>query len=367
MSHWRELKEHGIFDVPTIVFLGGDALSVQKVPGQQLNHLRYENTGVIKEPARRSLHSVRESTRDFLKGKFQASPGEEWVYKDFSDIWAKADEANRNTQWRIHSLFFLDSLIVYAHKAKNADICFDPLINVFESWAEHYIRNEPSTPMAWHDHATAMRQLRLLRAYVILRERGALTAAKHRMFLKLIAQHGSALSRESFFSGMNNHGLDQTIALYLSAKAVPELALSALFEEVALTRFHELIVQQFVPEEGVHVENSPEYQVSTSARFLQILEMFNDYEEEALSAELQSVLARSTEFTVSVMRPDGYLPIIGDSEYKQFNSELFTGVSEKRLSDNLLWLMKSGSRGEEPEPGFKLYPKSGYALYSGGA
>ena len=85
------------------------------------------------------------------------------------------------------------------------------------------------------------------------------------------------------------------------------------WQQIAIRRISSELTFAFT-DEGVHVENSPAYHVFVFKVFLGIIE---DYPEEMfgdLAEQFDQFSAKALSFITHILRPDGKLPPIGDTE-----------------------------------------------------
>ncbi len=207
---------------------------------------------------------------------------------------------SRNEQRRVFAFFFLSDLTnAYIatgdKKYVNSGINY---IRKFESELSDDIE------MMWHDETTARRLMSYLYFYV--NSNHALRSSDKNMMLKSMNLMARKMAYTDFWSGNNNHGYFQDNAVMRYANFVGD---SSMFR-IAANRAADYFLNNF-DEEGVHMENSPEY------HFV-LLEELKNYVDSISSNvsrynEIKRIYDRSYDFSNAVVMPNSYLPNLGDT------------------------------------------------------
>lgn len=186
---------------------------------------------------------------------------------------------------------------------------------IFQSWID-FINNEASgDEFFYHDHSLAYRSVALLKS---LKHGTTETIAE---IEKHIFEIGQLLVSPLEDNALSNHAFDQAIALFKIADYfTPSLNLEK-WKKVALRRIKRELEYSFTPD-GVHVENSPAYHhdmITNIHRSLKdVLRISND---ETIARHIKG-LNKTVPYLIWIIRPDGYLPTIGDSEEKMVSVDL---------------------------------------------
>src|SRR5262249_36626964 len=98
-------------------------------------------------------------------------------------------------------------------------------------------------------------------------------------------------------------------------------------------------------EDGVHVENSPGYHISVSRIFSRIFSYLSGEGEEELREEIRTAMTSAMEFATHVMRPDGCLPTIGDTE-EVTTTNPYLGFEADEWFKHFQYAMTQGKQGE---------------------
>lgn len=280
--------------------------------------------------------------------------------------WEKDPLSNRSWQWRLNWLSFLPYLMAYHRDYKDDEVLGFSREAVL-SWLDSYLGTDESYPFEfiWHDHATALRAEQLvLFAYYCL-EHASKWASEHSEFLDYLEQslvvHGQWLAKESFYSEHTNHGLEQARVLLLLG-TVFEGELAREWQKIAIRRISSELEFSFTPE-GVHVENSPAYHIFVFKVFAGIIK---DYPAEVLgdlAEQFDQFSVKALNFITHILRPDGKLPPIGDTEQLPTSDayrEMFGDMPEYQ---HLRYALTNGKQGEVPPKLNRVYPLSGYAIF----
>lgn len=282
------------------------------------------------------------------------------------DNWEENLLDNRSWQWRLHWLCFLSYLIAHHNTVKD-DAVLDMATEAIKSWLDKYLYTDTSYPFEfiWHDHATALRAEQLvLFAYYCRTYAPSWISGKSEFFDYLeraLQVHGQWLAKDSFYSEHTNHGLEQArVLLLLSMVFDGELARQ--WQTIALRRISNELEFAFT-DEGVHVENSPAYHIFVFKVFIGIIK---DYPIEVLgdlSEKFSQFSAKALAFVTHILRPDGLLPPIGDTEQLQ-TTDAYRGMFGETIEyQNFLYALTKGVQGERPVSVNRVYPKSGYAIF----
>ncbi|EXJ10632.1 heparinase II/III family protein [Nitrincola nitratireducens] len=280
--------------------------------------------------------------------------------------WEQNPLNNRSWQWRLNWLSFLSYLMAY-HRASGDEAVLDSAREAIQSWLDTYLETDTSYPFEfiWHDHATALRAEQLIFFLYYCRESASEWANRHAGFLIYIEQallvHGQWLAKDSFYSEHTNHGLEQARVLLLLG-TVYDGEQAQQWQQIAIQRIKSELEFAFTFE-GVHVENSPAYHIFVFKVFLGIIK---DYPEEVLgdlAEQFNQFSAKALSFVTNILRPDGRLPPIGDTEQLP-TSDAYKEMFGHRLEyQYFLYSLTQGKQGVKPPILNKVYPRSGYAIF----
>lgn len=301
--------------------------------------------------------------RELELGPFAAVP-----MAHFGD-WEADPLRNRSWQWRLNWLSFVSYLIA-RHAAGGEVQALHLAVDATLSWLDYFGAQERQHPFefAWHDHATALRAEQMALLVHRIEVLGAWgdcggDAAASRL-VHAIADHAEMLAHDEFFSRHTNHGLEQARVLLLLSTALetPGDPRPVTWRASALARIEGELRHAFT-EEGVHVENSPAYHAFVFKVFLGIVDEYPADTLGPLHRWMTEVGPKALDFLARILRPDGLLPIIGDTEALPV-TDSFRGVFAGRPEhEAYVYAATLGARGTAPASLQRVYPASGYAIF----
>lgn len=280
--------------------------------------------------------------------------------------WEQDPLNNRSWQWRLNWLSFLSYLIAFHHKSRNDDV-LSFAREAIESWLHTYLATDTSYPFEfiWHDHATALRAEQLALFVYYCRAYSPKWVQQNIGFIEYVEQaltiHGEWLAKDSFYSEHTNHGLEQARVLFLLG-TIFEGEKARAWQKLATRRIKSELDFSFTTE-GVHVENSPAYHIFVFKVFLGILKDYPSNVLGDLAEQFEKFSAQALGFITHILRPDGTLPPIGDTEQLPTSDayrEMFGHTIEYQ---HFLYAVSQGKQGLKPAQTNRVYAKSGYAVF----
>jgi hypothetical protein len=238
-------------------------------------------------------------------GKFDA------VKIDLMDFDWVSVQQDRNWWWQMQALPFLNwfvdcyDILTDSERELLGKFCFTAL----QGWWLKASKSE--SPLVWHDHAAAFRVRNIVNFIVFCDMRGFEVAyhCAHLPLWDIILEHLAWLADEKNYSRHTNHGFDQamiafTIGLMFDGDEF------LVHRDINRKRLREEIEYAFT-EEGVHVENSPGYQMFMLGRLRQLatLKCFNEQE----WGFGEGLVGKAEAFASVITLPNGLLPMIGDT------------------------------------------------------
>ena len=287
---------------------------------------------------------------------FKAVPIDNW------EIWEKNPFKNRTWQWQLHSFNFIPQLLSYHYVSKD-DSVLNSAKQAIEKWETRYFDLSGITfEFIWHDHATALRAENFLEFVYYARNYAPDWARENTDFLVkvdyLIFLMGVKLTEDEFYTEHTNHGLEQVRVLLLLSIYFARID----WLQVAKHRLLSEIKFSFT-NEGVHKENSPSYHQFVFKIFLNILKDYPSTMLEEVGEYFADIAPKALEYVTHIIRPDGNLPNIGDTELKRTSDgydSYFAGTPEYK---QFLYSYRQGRAGNRPTERIKAYPESGYVIY----
>jgi heparinase II/III-like protein len=279
------------------------------------------------------------------------------VKVDLLNDWSVDPLRNRSWQWNTASFNFMPWLL--AHYGRSAaPEAPDFALAAIDSW-RHAVETVHATyEFSNHDHATALRteNVLLLLCYLV---RNGFYPDRWEELANWLDAMSELLEDDSFYSRYTNHGIEQSRILAMSAYFLVDRARSADRWQLAMTRLQDELDFSFTSE-GVHVENSPGYHVFVCNAFLKIAEMFPKDRLGVLGESIAKMMPKAMTYIAHIVRPDGKLPIIGDTEAKTVSR--FRGYEWTLESSWLAYTNSGGVRGRHPRENFAVFPEAGYLI-----
>lgn len=206
----------------------------------------------------------------------------------------------------------------------------------------------------WNDHALAARAGVLALAWKHARTNSEVPESTKLAIVRQAARTGALLANDAHFTIRTNHGVMQNLALLQLGTAFPSLPESMNWVQRAKERL-DLQLAHYVSAEGMVLEHSATYQqvgAELLARFVDILALRG----EQPSPSLRSALNGSVRVVQELFRPDGSLPLLGNTAMSASFAPALTGPS----------LVRPKHDEDTHRETATLMPISGYAIWHAG-
>ncbi|AEI35699.1 heparinase II/III domain-containing protein [Francisella salina] len=224
---------------------------------------------------------------------------------------------DRNWWWQLQALPFL-LWYVNSHNLMNNDEKKALLFFTKKAllrWVECSEVESISSPLIWHDHASAFRLRNIVKwiNFLIINDLYVelLTDAEQLKIINVIDKHLNFLKEENNYSQYTNHGFDQMMIVYEVSLLWQKQNILQEIGDIAESRLEDELDHAFT-DEGVHVENSPHYQRFMLSRAKQLI-AFKEIGDKKLCQKATLVIDKATDFLRAITMPNGYLPMIGDT------------------------------------------------------
>ncbi|MGM0753041.1 MAG: heparinase II/III domain-containing protein [Bacillota bacterium] len=225
-------------------------------------------------------------------------------------------------------------------------------LEIIKDWKSTHEFSKDKNTMAYHDETTALRLQYLLRFYIISQE--ALNPEDKIMLEEEMFSTNHLLAQEHFHSTNTNHGMFQDIALLLYSCYFNQKQ----YIQVALERLLDYFNHVYTTE-GVHKEHSPAYHLVVSNNLKKLIKFIATFNT-IISEKLKEIFVKTEEFATYIIRPDGVLPPIGDTEEKKFSK---SGFKNLYSSEHFKFASSLGEEGEPPMITDRVFKESGYAIF----
>ena len=199
---------------------------------------------------------------------------------------------------------------------------------ILSKWFEFLGDKNADNEFYYHDHSLAYRAMNLIEVFPVANAN----------LSKLISQHvehiGQLLLSPLEDNALSNHAFDQAVSLFLISQFLDSKPYATSWERVALTRIERELRYSFTSD-GVHVENSPSYHHGMITNIHRsINRVLKITKSEAIKEHLQ-ILPKAVKYLSWIIRPDGRVPPIGDSEVKQVPVNIAKEISAENFSQKI--------------------------------
>ena len=274
------------------------------------------------------------------------------------DNWDADPFGSRSWQWTVAAFRFIPGLIAY-HARSGDQTALAFAVAALKSWEKAIKGPLKKYEFAKHDHATANQAENLVHLLAYLRSRNLMADAWSAV-AATIHRHADLLSTEEFYSRHTNHGIEQARILAVVADFFPTEPKSAARLSLAVERLTSELEFAFT-KEGVHVENSPGYHVYVCLSFIKILDYFSRSKLGGLAEGLDTLMPKAIRFLAHVIRPDGTLPLIGDTVGEK-PTNYFKRYVEAPAFKHLQYAISQGEKGVPSRETTAHFPQAGYFI-----
>lgn len=273
--------------------------------------------------------------------------------------WNENPLNNDTWEWSHHSLTVLDYLMSgFLFTAEEKYL--EGVISLTHSWMEHNFNvSEFPSEFSWNDHTTAIRVWRLLYLFEYGRRSQLVTDEFLEKVILLLYHHAMVLRKDDFFNRFTNHGYYQAVALYLATAILHEIKQFPEINQLAAERLKNEVAFMFTPD-GVHVENSSAYHWFLTNSVKDLINILTHFRYPIESMKLVKTLDDAVGFTTYAMKPDGTLPLVGDSA--QLSPYGLNTIPLKNY-EHFRYAISKGQDGMPPQQVDAIFPLAGYAIF----
>lgn len=270
--------------------------------------------------------------------------------------WLENPFEHKSYCFLIQCMGYLVEVLEYDSSARGQKFVLD----ILSSWYQSVCRGGDeimSNPILFHDHATAIRTRNLIKINNLL-------SNEEPMMQELLLLHAKKLLDEGFYNKGNNHGFDQSKALYEISFILNDKELATQCREVARSRITFEIHHMFC-DDGMHKENSPAYLNYGISQVFDFLSINSQDKDKASVADLLSMIKKSFKILGFLSKPDGTLPLIGDTGFyhpRDFCPKKFDEVYHSVEYQNYLYCISKGKNGKKPTSDELFCPNGGYVV-----
>jgi len=299
------------------------------------------------------LYSV-ETAEKLLQGEL-ALPGEApgRVHLPFDP----QDIDGGSPYWQLsQARLLIPRILLAAYRMTKREEFFLMARDVILGWASYERRAVLPKGELWGDHAIAERILALAEFWSVYRHHPSYNADVAETIFVFAARGGHFLADPTRFTVSSNHGVMQNLGLWHLSLAFPSMPESQHYAQLA---FERLGTQMgfYINEEGFVLEHSAGYQ-KTGVQFMSMAFRYMTLLGIEVPDEWRHKYEKAKEVYAQLRRPDGSLPMFGDTE------------GGANLPGPLIPLSDHGDlygplmrRAESVQPQSVLYPIAGYSIW----
>ena len=238
-----------------------------------------------------------------------------WPTYPFTDQLTWRENPYNDESW----VFYLHSLdlvgfLMNAYEKNPSQVYLEKAKWYIESWmaANPSPDNQAST-YAWDDHSTANRVVNMIYFWHYYKNSSIYDPVFEQSLIDMLEKHGDFLADDRHYTAHNNHGIFQDRSLIELALLFPNMENSQYWYNKAMDRLM-IHVQNDVTPSGVHKEHSPDYHNITLDLFRGVSDFITQFDRK--SDELTNTITKMEDYLAYLIKPDGTLPMLGDSDSK---------------------------------------------------
>ncbi|MBG9452163.1 hypothetical protein ABE67_23105 [Cytobacillus firmus] len=272
----------------------------------------------------------------------------------FSKLIDWNDNRSRSFERLLHGFTFLGCLTDAYLESGDKKYLLKGLELIFDWLGKHSYETHKGH-MAFHDETTAVRLQYFLRFYIVARE--CLSEHDNRTIEKNMWKTAELLANDEFHATNTNHGMFQDIALLLfSLYFDGEKCIQ--YKNLAVNRLKNYFTNVFTSD-GVHKEHSPSYHMLVASNIKKLTSWMEEIDP-SISREFTTLFNNSEDYSVHIIRPDGYFPALCDTESKPVIESSYAKLYD---SDQYKYAVTSGKSGRAPVESDRVFPFGGYAIF----
>ena len=191
---------------------------------------------------------------------------------------------------------------------------------IASKWIAFMQDKESDPEFFYHDHSLAYRAINLIECMDFFSDEMRIPLIHH------LIEIGTLLVSPLEDNALSNHAFDQAIALFLISDFLKSSPFSETWQEISLARIERELDYSFT-DDGVHVENSPSYHHGMITNIHRSLSKVLKISPHQAIQNHRSELTKSIPYLAWIIRPDGKVPPLGDSEEKQVSTNLGRKIS----------------------------------------
>src|SRR5690625_1991200 len=211
--------------------------------------------------------------------------------------------------------------------------------------------------MAYHDETTAQRVIFI--SGFITKFYDHLTEPAKQEIIMQVSEDTQRLQTEEFYSGTNNHGMFQDIAVLVAAELILDVNEALTAQDLAFDRLGHYFASCFTSE-GVHIENSPSYHLMVSEYLRKLIDYAGKRGNSDFKRHFAPILTNADLYAAYALAPNKKFAPISDTA----SIAITRSRSRRAFQDGYLeGVATQGSSGVLPSAPAYVLPSSGYAIH----
>ena len=281
---------------------------------------------------------------------------EPFVYDEDEFDWSVNPYDDWTWQFYFHSLRMV-SYLLNAYELKGDIVYLEKAKWFIQSWDEHNpCRFQQSSIFAWDDHSTANRITTLIYFWDYYRTSEIFDSEFANKILNMLHKHGEFTANDANYIWRHNHGIYQDNSLLQLAVLFPNFDESNEWLETSISRLSHQIEYGVTPT-GVHKEHSTAYHYLVLKLFTGISDFTHHYN--ISFDKLDLTIYNMQEYLVHVTKPNGFTPLIGDSNTIDVLKIPVSDIT----NEHLLYLVSDGNNGDKIVENSIVYQDAGVAIF----
>lgn len=242
------------------------------------------------------------------------------------------------------------------------DHALDVSAKVAENWIQKFgnsRKGDDNFKKAYHGEGTAQRGKVALKLHYALTNSGNKSHSALYLLERTLEKTAELLHSEEFFTGLDNHGMFQSLALRDVASYATWIPcnLRSSMLEVANKRLLEYFTIGFTSE-GVHIEHSPSYHLMVLRDVKEHLQFLSCTHSKG-SDVLERILVSGTNHTIHTILPSGVFLPLSDTQQKSLQGKHNNVTNDSALD----FAVSLGVQGAQPSTRTLSEPESGYFFH----
>ena len=271
--------------------------------------------------------------------------------------WAEDPLGDVNWRYQYHTFRWAMALLQTYDETGRQD-CLDRFRFLLADYAHDNLIAVPPSPMTWYDMAAAFRAENWLYQWQRSLQLGLVDVEDMVDFLGWISVHGQMLAETIGYAAENNHGVFHNRSLVVLGRIVPEFKAGAGWLTLGATRVVDQLLS-LVDEDGVYREGAPFYHFYMLSTFTSATDLIAQAGY-ILPGAAQSRLDAMPSFAAHYIKPNGELPMIGDTP-RTISLSPYRGKSPE-----LDFAISAGANGTAPVERLLRFPQGGYSFFRSG-